>query len=807
MGCFGRDENVDQGMEKKRKVRDVLFLLLFVAFWGGMVYVAVAAFTKGNPDRLSYGVDSYGNLCGSNNNWNKEGKGPDLRNYKKLYWMNPLDLLSPDTFKTAKAVCVDKCPGAESLCDVTNLPCKQNLQYRCPYYRTADRNLYATIPVLSAWDTAYWTFLLNTTMPAGQCGINLNSIPQKFRQLFWKDPDNPLCGEYLQLNSLYPGHGPCYPVLLETTDVLNRCLPVMSAALQAQIISTIGIAIPNGNSTDAAAASLQSAGKVLQRYIGDIRRGFTIILAAGLGGGIVLALTWMLVLRYFAGCVAWGTIVAVNVLFLGCTFLAYVKGGLLLHDWGAVGHVLAANIPKNIDVTEKDRQVWLIVAYVMSAITALLILVTLLMIRRIMVAVACIKVASQAIKTMPMILFFPLLPFIGLVGLVIYWVLVTAFLYSAGTITPTFLSTAPAVSSFTIANMYDTASGPTSAPPPFPPPPPPPPPPPAGSSALGTDAACAVDPSCYYTVKWNKFLQYAFLYHIFGLLWTNQFIVGFGYVVIAGAIAQFYWTKGDTDKMPRMPVVQSVKNTLKYHLGSVAFGSLIVAIVQFVRILLEYIDSKTKSVQEKSAVGKHFVKYIMCCLRYCLWYLEKVIKFINRNAYILVAVHGTGYCTSAMEAAKILVTNALRVAAVNTVGDGLIFLGKLSVCAASGVIAFLMSSLSYYTNFEKYPNTYLSSPLLPVAISVLVGYVVAELFFSVYEMAVDTILLSFCQDSESHGGNPQYAPPLLLEAIGNAKAAKKARQEEKARRKAGSKVDIEDRQAALREPLTNGEEN
>lgn len=40
-----------------------------------------------------------------------------------------------------------------------------------------------------------------------------------------------------------------------------------------------------------------------------------------------------------------------------------------------------------------------------------------------------------------------------------------------------------------------------------------------------------------------------------------------------------------------------------------------------------------------------------------------------------------------------------------------------------------------------------------------------QIFFSVYEMAIDTTLLSFCEDSESHGGHPRFAPPLLMEAI------------------------------------------
>lgn len=74
-------------------------------------------------------------------------------------------------------------------------------------------------------------------------------------------------------------------------------------------------------------------------------------------------------------------------------------------------------------------------------------------------------------------------------------------------------------------------------------------------------------------------------------------------------------------------------------------------------------------------------------------------------------------------------------------------------------------------------------------------------------MAVDTILLCFCEDGEVHGGNPQYAPPLLLEAIGNAKAATEARLEMQNKRKKGNKVvdesgaDREERLQQLNQPL------
>ena len=94
---------------------------------------------------------------------------------------------------------------------------------RCPYYETAQDSLFGTLAVSNAWDTAYWDALLDTNLSAAQCGISLPTVPNKFRADFFADVNNPTCGEYLQLTSLYPGRGPCYPVFFESVDYFNRC--------------------------------------------------------------------------------------------------------------------------------------------------------------------------------------------------------------------------------------------------------------------------------------------------------------------------------------------------------------------------------------------------------------------------------------------------------------------------------------------------------------------------------------------------------------------------------------------------------
>lgn len=46
-------------------------------------------------------------------------------------------------------------------------------------------------------------------------------------------------------------------------------------------------------------------------------------------------------------------------------------------------------------------------------------------------------------------------------------------------------------------------------------------------------------------------------------------------------------------------------------------------------------------------------------------------------------------------------------------------------------------------------------------------------------MAIDTIMLSFCEDCESHNGTPQYAPVLLLQAIGKVQLVKQRKRDAK----------------------------
>lgn len=89
--------------------------------------------------------------------------------------------------------------------------------------------------------------------------------------------------------------------------------------------------------------------------------------------------------------------------------------------------------------------------------------------------------------------------------------------------------------------------------------------------------------------------------------------------------------------IPFHTVVASLKRLLRYSLGSVALGSLIVSIVEWVRFILESLRRRLKFVDStrESRFGKTVSSSSQCCLGCIDW----TLKSVNRNAYVMVGIN------------------------------------------------------------------------------------------------------------------------------------------------------------------------
>uniref|UniRef100_A0A1A8RY90 Choline transporter-like protein n=1 Tax=Nothobranchius rachovii TaxID=451742 RepID=A0A1A8RY90_9TELE len=250
-------------------------------------------------------------------------------------------------------------------------------------------------------------------------------------------------------------------------------------------------------------------------------------------------------------------------------------------------------------------------------------------------------------------------------------------------------------------------------------------------------------------------LQYMVWYHAVGLIWISEFILAFQQMTIAGAVVTYYFTRNKS-QLPVTPIISAMIRTVRYHLGTIAKGSFIITLVKIPRLILTYIHTQLKG--KENACARCMLKACVCCL----WCLEKCLAYLNQNAYTATAINGTNFCSSAADALVILVENALRVAAINTVGDFVLFLGKILIVSCTAFAGIL--ALNYQREYTVW--------VLPLIIVCLFAFLVAHCFLSVFENVVDVLFLCFAVDTKYNDGSPgheYYMDKALMEFVENSK--------------------------------------
>uniref|UniRef100_A0A672I149 Choline transporter-like protein n=1 Tax=Salarias fasciatus TaxID=181472 RepID=A0A672I149_SALFA len=390
----------------------------------------------------------------------------------------------------------------------------------------------------------------------------------------------------------------------------------------------------------------------------------------------------------------------------------------------------------NFSVYLEVQETWLAILIIISVVEAILLLTLIFLRTRILIAIALIQEASKTISYMMSALAFPLITFVLLLVCVAYWGTTALYLATSGD---------PVYKVVALNSTMSSCQG-----------------------INGTNFSADAYPNCPSAscifIKYNDegLLQRSLfnlqIFNAIAFLWCANFVIALGQCTLAGAFASYYWAFRKPQDIPMFPVCAAFLRTLRYHVGSLAFGALILTLVQIVRVILEYIDHKTKSSQNAVA------RFIMCCLKCCFWCLEKFVKFLNRNAYIMIAIYGKNFCVSAKKAFMLLLRNAIRVVVLDKVTDLLLFFGKLLVVGGVGVLSFFFFSGRIHLPDSNFSSESLNYYWMPIIVVVIGSYLIAHAFFSVYSMCVDTLFLCFLEDLERNDGS-QQKPYLMSKSL------------------------------------------
>ncbi|XP_012596619.1 choline transporter-like protein 4 [Microcebus murinus] len=531
-------------------------------------------------------------------------------------------------------------------------------------------------------------------------------------------------------------HELCPSFLLPSTPALGRCFPWSNVTPP----ELRGI---TGNVSQGVSGLIDSlnARDISVKIFEDFAQSWHWILVA-LGMALILSLLFILLLRLVAGPLVLALILGVlGVLAYGIYYCW--EEYQALRDRGA--SISQLGFTTNLSAYRSVQETWLAALIVLAVLEGILLLMLIFLRQRIRIAIALLTEASKAVGQMMSTVFYPLVTFVLLFICIAYWAVTALYLATSGQ--PQYIFWAPNASLPSCEKVpVNTSCDPMAQP--------------VNSSCPGL---MCVFQGYLSTGLVQRSLFNLQIYGVLGLFWTLNWVLALGQCVLAGAFASFYWASHKPQDIPTFPLSSAFIRTLRYHTGSLAFGALILTLVQIARVILEYIDHRLRGVQNPIA------RCIMCCFKCCLWCLEKFIKFLNRNAYIMIAIYGKNFCVSAKNAFMLLMRNIVRVVVLDKVTDLLLFFGKLLVVGGVGVLSFFFFSGRIQGLSKDFENPHLNYYWLPIMTSILGAYVIASGFFSVFGMCVDTLFLCFLEDLERNDGSldrPYYMSTALLKILG-----------------------------------------
>uniref|UniRef100_A0A8C4EEY3 Choline transporter-like protein n=1 Tax=Dicentrarchus labrax TaxID=13489 RepID=A0A8C4EEY3_DICLA len=503
----------------------------------------------------------------------------------------------------------------------------------------------------------------------------------------------------------------CPSMIVPSRPFLQRCFPDFITRNGILTVANQTI-FKDGDNNQRSVSDLKDAAKGIANLLNAKEVGMKIFedyanswdwILIGLIITMVVSLVFILLLRYTAGVLLWLIIFGV---------IAVVGYGIWHCYWEY--STLSGKPGANVTISDIGFHTDFMIS--LSVIEAIVVIMLIFLRMRLRIAIALLKEGSKAISYIMSTLFYPIITFFLLAICIAYWAVTAVFLASSGNavykVTPTddkcmYANHTCNPKTFSQTNFTKVCPG----------------------------SQCMF---AFYGGEsvYHRYILVLHLFNLFVFLWLVNFTIALGQCTLAGAFASYYWALKKPNDIPACPLYSSFSRAIRYHTGSLAFGSLILAVVQMIRIVLEYLDHKLKGSQ------KAIARFLLCCLKCCFWCLEHFIKFINRNAYIMIAIYGKNFCTSSKDAFFLLMRNVIR---------------DVSHIFFLLLLLFILLLL----NLEVPSLNYYWVPLLTVIFG---SYMIADGFFNVYSMCVDTLFLCFCEDLERNDGSssrPYYMSPGL----------------------------------------------
>ena len=198
--------------------------------------------------------------------------------------------------------------------------------------------------------------------------------------------------------------------------------------------------------------------------------------------------------------------------------------------------------------------------------------------------------------------------------------------------------------------------------------------------------------------------------------------------------------------------------TLRFNLGTMALGSLILSVVEVLRMVLEVVDRQTRQLQEGSAAAK----VVMRCCKCFLFCFERCVKFISSYAYIYVFMENKGFCAACFDTYRLISDHPAQLA-INSIVQGMLFIiQSTSIPLACALMAYneFIEGVSLEAAFT---SKTLVHAVVPSVAVLLLSYIMARSFAGVYEEVINALTVCVLHDLKAY--DAKYTRDQLRKAF------------------------------------------
>jgi choline transporter-like protein 2/4/5 len=254
---------------------------------------------------------------------------------------------------------------------------------------------------------------------------------------------------------------------------------------------------------------------------------------------------------------------------------------------------------------------------------------------------------------------------------------------------------------------------------------------------------------------------YEVMYVAFGALWTYLFFEAIETTVISGCVVYYYFIDQDTagikdqryeDNQTDFITLSMVAHVVRCNLGTMAFGSLILALIEVARIILEWIDKQTESVQDSNVL----LRYALKCCKCFLFCFERSIKFLTSYAYTFVILENRGFCSACAMSYGLLKEYGVQISINKVVCVVLYWIQSITtpiICALLGYRVMVELDPEIQAGIARPFDYY--GPLIPTCAIFFLAFMMARSFAGVYEQTVTSLTVCVLNDIS------KYDPPFI----------------------------------------------